>query len=78
MFNLFEWNAFGITNLEGRTVLDIGAADGYFSLASKAVGADKVTAVDLNYWGWPYNIEKLCKLWDTEVTILSRDFQSLE
>jgi tRNA (mo5U34)-methyltransferase len=43
------WNAFELKSLRGKTVLDVGAADGYFSLASEAVGADNVTALDLNY-----------------------------
>jgi hypothetical protein len=72
------WKAFQIKSLTSKTVLDIGAADGYFSLASKAAGADNVTAVDLNYWDWPSHIMSLSQAWGAEISIVSGDFQTVE
>lgn len=37
-------------DLTGKTVLDLGAADGFYSLEAKARGAAAVTAVDWLYW----------------------------
>ena len=72
------WKTFEIESLSGKKVLDIGAADGFFSLAAKAMGAEKVTALDLNYWGWPQNITNLSRLWNAEIDIVSGDFQILD
>ncbi len=46
-------------SLAGKTVLDIGAYDGFFSFAAERLGADRVLAVDTLAWerggasGWP-------------------------
>ena len=46
-------------DLRGRSVLDIGAYDGFFSFAAERRGADRVLAVDTLAWergpgsGWP-------------------------
>src|ERR671933_1283270 len=37
--------------LEGKTVLDVGAWDGYFSFAAERLGAERVLAVDSFAWG---------------------------
>lgn len=46
-----EWQNLGITDLTGKSVLDVGAWDGYFSFRSEAVGASRVVALDHHMWG---------------------------
>ncbi|MBL8026565.1 MAG: DUF1698 domain-containing protein [Fibrobacteres bacterium] len=45
-----EWKSIGINNLTGRTVLDIGAWDGYFSFKAEECGAKRVCALDHYVW----------------------------
>jgi tRNA (mo5U34)-methyltransferase len=45
-----ELRAFGIPDLTGRTVLDVGAWDGYFSFAAESRGARRVVALDHYVW----------------------------
>jgi tRNA (mo5U34)-methyltransferase len=46
-----EW--LQLPNLVGKTVLDVGAYDGYFSFASERLGASRVVAVDTHVWRRP-------------------------
>jgi tRNA (mo5U34)-methyltransferase len=43
--------ALRLPSLEGRSVLDVGAWDGYFSFAAERLGARRVMAVDSFVWG---------------------------
>lgn len=43
--------ALQLPDLAGKSVLDIGAWDGYFSFAAERLGASQVTAVDSFAWG---------------------------
>ena len=43
---LEKWAVQGLTDLAGRSVLDIGAYDGYFSFAAERAGAARVVALD--------------------------------
>jgi tRNA (mo5U34)-methyltransferase len=45
-----EWEEFGLASLHGKTVLDIGAWDGYFSFRAEREGAAKVVALDHYVW----------------------------
>ena len=45
-----EWRAFRIPDVRGKTVLDIGAWDGYFSFAAERAGARRVVALDHFVW----------------------------
>jgi 2-polyprenyl-3-methyl-5-hydroxy-6-metoxy-1,4-benzoquinol methylase len=63
---------------ESRRVLDIGAADGFFSVAARAAGAARVTAIDCNYIGWPANISHLSDAWDAGIEIVTGDFSVFE
>ena len=48
--------ALGLADIiPGRSVLDIGAYDGYFAFASEALGASRVVACDHIVWNWPGN-----------------------
>jgi SAM-dependent methyltransferase len=62
--------------LDGRRVLDVGAADGFFSIAARAAGAAKVSAIDCDYIGWPNNIRFLNETWQADVEILTGDFST--
>ena len=42
--------AMGLPELAGKSVLDIGAWDGYFSFAAERLGADRVVALDHYVW----------------------------
>lgn len=45
--------ALELPSLEGKSVIDIGAFDGFFSLQAEALGASKVVACDGVAWTWP-------------------------
>ncbi len=52
-----EWEAMKVPDLAGRSVLDIGAWDGYFSFQAERHGAREVVALDHYVWsidraGW--------------------------
>ncbi len=49
-----EWNALQLGDLTGKTVLDIGCWDGWFSFRAEQDGAAKVTAVD--HFVWEYDL----------------------
>lgn len=70
------WDAMDLGNLSGKTVLDIGAADGWFSIASAASGAAEVTAIDKDYNGWDKNIKFLSSEWKLPVKIATDDFRN--
>lgn len=41
-----ELESLHLSALKGKTVLDVGAYDGYYSFASERLGADRVVALD--------------------------------
>lgn len=45
-----EWAAFGMLDLRDKTVLDVGAWDGYFSFQAEDAGAARVVALDHYVW----------------------------
>jgi tRNA (mo5U34)-methyltransferase len=45
-----ELDALRLPDLRGKTVLDIGAWDGYFSFAAERLGASRVVALDYYTW----------------------------
>src|SRR5947208_97682 len=42
-----------LPDLTGRTVLDIGAYDGFYSFEAERRGAKRVVAADHFVWNWP-------------------------
>lgn len=45
-----EWAAMDVPDLTGKSVLDIGAWDGYFSFRAEQAGAREVVALDHYVW----------------------------
>jgi tRNA (mo5U34)-methyltransferase len=45
--------ALNLPDLTGKTVLDVGARDGYFSFAAERFGASRVLAIDRANWNRP-------------------------
>jgi tRNA (mo5U34)-methyltransferase len=46
-----EWGSLGLESLQGLSVLDIGAWDGFFSFSAERAGAARVVALDYYAWG---------------------------
>jgi len=60
------WRAMQIADEGGlarKRVLDIGANDGFFSVAAVIAGARKVTAIDKDWSTWPLNIGYSTRAW---------------
>ena len=53
-----ELNALRLPDLNGRTVLDIGAWDGFYSFEAERRGAAKVVALDRFVWAWDQAAER--------------------
>jgi tRNA (mo5U34)-methyltransferase len=47
-----ELGRLGLEDLRGKSVLDIGALDGYFAFAAERMGADRVVALDHFMWSF--------------------------
>jgi tRNA (mo5U34)-methyltransferase len=45
--------ALNLPSLEGKTVIDVGAFDGFFSFQAELLGAHRVVASDHFAWSWP-------------------------
>ena len=45
-----DWDAFGMPDMRGKSVLDVGAWDGYFSVRAEEAGATRVVALDHYMW----------------------------
>src|SRR5437588_11652940 len=45
-----EWQSLNLPDLCGKSVLDIGAWDGFFSFAAERAGAARVVALDHYVW----------------------------
>ncbi|MDX2037273.1 MAG: class I SAM-dependent methyltransferase [Isosphaeraceae bacterium] len=74
------WEAFGIPNeggLAGKSTLDIGAADGFYTLAALHAGASRATAIGSSDWAtWPANIQYISKIWNVQPEIVTGDFRT--
>lgn len=73
------WRALRIDEdggLNGRRVLDIGANDGFFSLAALMAGAEHVTALDAAWETWPHNIRYASQAWGVAPEIVTMDFHA--
>ena len=45
-----DWEALGMPDMRGKSVLDVGAWDGYFSFRAEEAGASRVVALDHYMW----------------------------
>ena len=72
------WRAMQIANnggLAGKRVLDIGANDGFFTLAALMAGAQEVTAIDAGWGTWPQNIQYASQVWHVTPKFITADFR---
>lgn len=53
-----ELEALQLPDLQGRTLLDIGAWDGYFSFAAERLGASRVVALDHYVWSMDLHAQR--------------------
>ena len=58
-----ELGAMALPSLVGKTVLDIGAWDGFFAFAAEAAGAKRVLALD--HYVWSMNLASQQRYWRT-------------
>jgi 2-polyprenyl-3-methyl-5-hydroxy-6-metoxy-1,4-benzoquinol methylase len=72
------WRAMQIEGLSGKHVLDIGANDGFFSLAAAMSGAAEVTSIDKDWFTWPANIRYASEIWNSKLKIVTGDFRTFE
>jgi SAM-dependent methyltransferase len=75
------WDALLIPSaggLSGKRVLDIGANDGFFSLAAQAAGAGSVTSIDKDWNTWPRNINYASQVWQASLDVVTGDFRTIE
>lgn len=74
------WKALSIepsNGLAGKTILDVGANDGYFTIAALLCGASKVTAINTQDCPtYPENLVYAAKLWNVSAQVLVGDFRS--
>jgi tRNA (mo5U34)-methyltransferase len=67
--------ALDLPDVRGKSVIDVGAYDGFFSFECERRGAKRVVASDHWTWNWPgddsrRNIELLCKVFDSRIEML--------
>lgn len=56
-----EWDAMRVPDLAGKTVLDIGAWDGFFSFQAERAGAARVVALD--HYVWSLDLGRQQRYW---------------
>jgi tRNA (mo5U34)-methyltransferase len=73
------WDALQIAPdaLAGKFVLDIGANDGFFTVAACLSGAAHVTAINSRDWvTWPHNMQFATDAWQVRPEIITSDFRT--
>ncbi len=58
----YEMNALHLPDLSGKTVLDIGAWDGFFSFEAEKRGAKKIVALD--HYVWSLDLSPTFQYWE--------------
>jgi tRNA (mo5U34)-methyltransferase len=62
-----ELHSLSLPDLNGRTVLDIGAYDGFYSFTAEKLGAQRVVALD--HYVWSIDLPRAIKQWrDNKMT----------
>jgi 2-polyprenyl-3-methyl-5-hydroxy-6-metoxy-1,4-benzoquinol methylase len=65
------------SDIAGKRVLDVGANDGFFTIAALLAGAGKVTAINTADWHtYPENLLFACKQWNVAPQVIVDDFQT--
>jgi 2-polyprenyl-3-methyl-5-hydroxy-6-metoxy-1,4-benzoquinol methylase len=75
------WRAMQIADnggLAGKRVLDIGANDGFFTVAALMAGAQEATAIDVGWGTWPQNIQYASQVWQVTPKIVTADFRGYD
>jgi 2-polyprenyl-3-methyl-5-hydroxy-6-metoxy-1,4-benzoquinol methylase len=76
-FKLWDSLCLHACGLAGKRVLDIGANDGFFTIAALLAGAGKVTAINTaDEATYPDNLQFAAKQWDVAPEIIVDDFQA--
>jgi tRNA (mo5U34)-methyltransferase len=57
-----EWQDLSLPSVSGKTVLDIGAWDGWFSFEAERGGASRVVALD--HFVWALDFSRAAEYWD--------------
>lgn len=74
------WDAFGFRGpdaLAGQAVLDLGANDGFFTVAAALSGAARVTGINTaDWWTYPHNIRYAVEQWGVAPEVLEADFRT--
>lgn len=73
---LTKLGALELPNLRGKSVIDIGAYDGFFSYECERRGAERVVASD--HWAWTWPGEDSRRNFDLVNTILDSKVEALE
>lgn len=53
-----ELAALDLPDLSGKSVLDIGAWDGFYSFTAERLGATRVVSLDHHVWGWKASLRE--------------------
>lgn len=75
------WDSLQIPDdgLRGKAVLDIGANDGFFSVAAALSMAESVTAINSADWvTWPRNINFAADIWRAKIEVITGDFRAYD
>jgi SAM-dependent methyltransferase len=77
-----KWSTLTIPNdggLAGKCVLDIGANDGFFTLAALNAGARRAVAIDSADWAtYPRNIQYASAAWGLKPEVVRGDFRTYQ
>lgn len=77
----YEFESLRLPDLRGKTVLDIGAWDGFFSFEAERRGARRVVALDHDVWTtWPgkRGYDTAHKALDSKVETVVDDFMTMD
>lgn len=80
-FQFKMWRAMQIPDrggLTGKRVLDIGANDGFFTIAALQAGAAEVTAIDMDWGTFPQNIQYASDVWQVTPKLIKADFRTYD